>query len=107
MMIHVIAIAVVLQMNNVARAPAADIERAQHVVRELYHDIGVDVSWAATPRPAPSRLIRVVLLTDEAGDLRGRPKAVMGAAVTTELGTNVAYVFYRQIEAHAQQHNVA
>jgi hypothetical protein len=107
MMIHAIAIAVVLQMNNVARAPAADIERAQQVVRGLYHDIGVDVSWEATPRPAPSRLIRVVLVAHEAGDLRGHPNAVMGAAVTTELGTSVAYLFYRQIEAHAQQHNVA
>jgi hypothetical protein len=110
MIIHAIAVAVVLQMNNVGRAPAADLERAQQQVQRLYHDIGVDVSWQ-DERIAPGRrtlrLIRVVLVTEEAGNLRQRLRAVMGAAVTTELGTSIAYVFYRQVQAHAQQYNVS
>jgi hypothetical protein len=109
MIIHAIAIAVVLQMNNVAHAPAGHLERAQQEVIRLYHNIGVDVAWTvpeaahATPPPA----IRVVLVPDEAGNMLRREKPVMGAAVLTELGTSVAYVFYRQIEAQARQYDVS
>ena len=108
MMIHAIAIAVVLQMNNVARAPGADLERAQQEVIRLYRNIGVDVNWAApnAPRAAPPA-IRVVLVPYEAGELGRRPRGVMGAAVITELGTSVAYVFYRQVEAQVRQYDVS
>jgi transcriptional regulator with XRE-family HTH domain len=45
MLIHAIAIAVILQMNNVAQAPTGHLERAQQEVIRLYHNIGVDVAW--------------------------------------------------------------
>jgi len=109
MIIHAIAIAVLLQMNNVARAPEAEIERAQQEVIGLYHKIGVDVAWTRPdpPRPTPPPAIRIVLVPYEAGDMLRREKTVMGAAVLTELGTSVAYVFYRQVEAQARQYGVS
>jgi hypothetical protein len=109
MLIHAIAITVILQMNNIAQAPAGHLERAQQEVIRLYHNIGVDMAWArphaspATPAPA----IRVVLVPDEAGDMLRRGKLVMGAAVLTELGTSVAYIFYRRVEAQARQYDVS
>jgi hypothetical protein len=107
MLIHAIAIAVILQMNNVAQAPAGHLERAQQEVIRLYHNIGVDVAWAGPEAshstPAPD--IRVVLVPYGAGDMSRREKLVMGAAVLTQLGTSVAYIFYRQIEAQARQYD--
>ena len=61
MLIHAIAIAVTLQMNNVAQAPTGHLERAQQEVIRLYHNIGVDVAWTgsdaarATPAARHSR----------------------------------------------------
>ena len=105
MLIHAIAIAVILQMNNVARAPAAHLERAQQEVIRLYHSIGVDVTWARpdAPRATLAPDIRVVLVPYEPGDMSRRERPVMGAAVLTKLGTSVAYIFYRQVEAQARQ----
>jgi hypothetical protein len=107
MLIHAIAIAVILQMNNIARAPAGHLERAQQEVVRLYHNIGVDVAWAgADPsRATPPPDIRVVLVPYEAGDMLRREKQVMGAAVLTKMGTSVAYIFYRQVEAQARQYD--
>jgi hypothetical protein len=109
MMIHAIAIAVVLQMNNVGGAPGADLYRAQREVIRLYHEIGVDVTWIAAdaPRSAAPPAVRVVLVPSEGGDLRGRQKPVMGAAVVTDQGTSVAYVYYRQVETQARRHEVS
>lgn len=109
MIIHAIAIAVVLQMNNIAQAPTGHVWRAQQEVMRLYHNIGVDVAWigpdAAPAAPAPA--IRIVLVPYETGDMLRREKPVMGAAVLTELGTSVAYIFYRQVEAQARQYDVS
>src|SRR5262249_28372815 len=95
MLIHAIAVVVILQMNNVARAPTGPLERAQQEVIRLYHNIGVDVAWAgADPsRATPAPDIRVVLVPYEAGDMSRREKLVMGAAVLTKLGTSIAYIF--------------
>ena len=105
MLIHAIAIAVTLQINNVAHVPTGHLERAQQEVIRLYQNIGVEVAWTgpdaarATPRPD----IRVVLVPYGAGDMLHREKLVMGAAVLTKLGTSVAYIFYRQVEAQARR----
>jgi hypothetical protein len=109
MIIHAFAITVLLQMNNVARAPGGELERAQQEVIRLYHKIGVDVAWTApdAPRPTLPPAIRVVLVPYEAGDMLRREKTVMGAAVLTELGTSVAYVFYHQVEAQARHYGVS
>ena len=106
MIIHAIAIAVVLQMNNIAHAPAGHLERSQQEVIRLYHNIDVEVVWTG-PDAAPAPAIRVVLLAYEAGDMVRRDNPVMGAAVLTDLGTSVAYVFYRQVEAQARQYDVS
>ena len=107
MLIHAIAMTVILQMNNVAQAPSAPLERAQLEVIRLYHNIGVDVAWtgpdASRATPAPD--IRVVLVPYGAGDMLHREKLVMGAAVLTKLGTSIAYIFYRQVEAQARQYD--
>jgi hypothetical protein len=107
MLIHAIAIAVTLQMNNVAQVPTGHLERAQQEVSRLYHNIGVDVGWtvpdASRATPAPD--IRVVLVPSGAGDMLHREKLVMGAAVLTKLRTSVAYIFYRQVEAQARQYD--
>jgi len=107
MLIHAIAVAVILQMNNVARAPTGHLERAQQEVIRLYHNIGVELAWAgADPsRATPAPDIRVVLVPYEAGDMSRREKLVMGAAVLTKLGTRVAYIFYHQVEAQARQYD--
>jgi hypothetical protein len=109
MMIYAIAMAVVLQINNVVGAPGANLERAQQEVTRLYSGIGVDVTWISSnaPHAASQRAIRVVLVPDEGGDLRHRDRPVMGAAVVTDQGTGVAYVFYRQIESQARQYDVS
>jgi hypothetical protein len=107
MLIHAIAITVILQMNNVAQAPAGHLERAQQEVIRLYHNIGVDVAWAAAnaspATPAPD--IRVVLVPYGVGDMSRRARLVMGAAVLTKLGNSVAYIFYPQVEAQARQYD--
>jgi hypothetical protein len=109
MMMYAIALAVVLQINNVVGAPGANLERAQQEVTRLYRRIGVDVTWIASdaPHAAARRAIRVVLVADEAGDLRRRQTPVMGSAVVTDQGTQIAYVYYRQIESQARQYDLS
>jgi hypothetical protein len=109
MTIYAIAIAVVLQINNVAGVPETDLDRARHEVTRLYHDIGVDVTWtsADAPRAAAPPTVRIVIVPFEGGNLQHREKPVMGAAVITDQGTSVAYVYYRQVKSQAIQHQVA
>ena len=105
MLIHAITVAVILQMNNVAQAPTGHLERAQQEVIRLYHGIGVDVAWAGPDASRATPDIRVVLVPSEPGDMSRRERLVMGAAVLTKLGTSVAYIFYRQVEAQARQYD--
>src|SRR5438270_13908430 len=105
MMIPMIAAAVVLQITNLAHAPAADVAGASREVTRLYRDIGVDVSWAeAEPHASESTVIRIVLIPYETGGLQRSRQAVMGAAVRTPHGTSIAYVFYRQVLGQAADH---
>jgi hypothetical protein len=109
MTIYAMALAVVLQINNVVGVPRGTLERAQQEVARLYRGIGVDVTWRSSEAPHASaeRIIRVVLVPAEGGDLRHREKPVMGAAVVTDQGTQIAYVYYRQIESQARQYDVS
>jgi len=107
MIIHAIAINIVLQMNNVAGAPGPELERAQQEVVRLYRDIGVDVTWSTSTRQEIAPTVRVVLVPSETGDLRGRSNPVMGAAVVTDRGTGVAYIFYQQVGAQARQYDAS
>lgn len=109
MIIHAIAVAVVLQINNVVGVPGLNLERAQQEVTRLYRGIDVDVAWISSdaPHAAAQRAIRVVLVASEGGDLLHRPSSVMGAAVVTDQGTRIAYVFYRRIESQSRQYDVS
>src|SRR5258708_28266283 len=109
MMIDAMAIAVVLQIHSVAGVSGADFYRAQQEVSRLYHDSGVDVTWTCpdTPRAAAPPAVRIVIVPHEGGNLRRHAAPVMGAAVVTDEGTSIAYVFYRQVESQARQHQVS
>jgi hypothetical protein len=107
-MVHAIALAVVLQVANLAGVPPSTIEQAQAEVARVYREIGVDLEWsrASSPRADRSPAIRVVLIAYETGELQRRTQTVMGAAVRTTFGTGVAYVFYRRVESEAARYAV-
>jgi hypothetical protein len=52
-------------------------------------------------------MIRVVLIPYETGELQRRPRTVMGAAIRTDRGTRIAYVFSRQVEKQAGRYGVS
>ncbi len=108
-MLPAIALAVVVQLSNVANVPASVVRPAQVEVTRLYRDIGVDIEWTAREQtPRGDRLnVRVVLLAYEGGALHRRSMTVMGAAVRTAEDTAVAYVFYRRVETEAARYAVS
>lgn len=108
-MIPAFTVAVVLQISNAAGVPAPIVEHAQSEVVRLYRDVGVDVCWWQTRgcRDNDARVVRVVLVERESGELQRQPHRVMGAAVRTAEGTEIAYVFYRRVESEAIQHDVS
>jgi hypothetical protein len=107
-MVHTIALAVILQLSNIARVPATTIADAQAEVTHLYRDIGVDVEWTrhGVARGDSRPTILVVMIERESGALRGHRDTVMGAAVRTAAGTGAAYVFYERVESAAAQFDV-
>lgn len=106
-MIHALVFSVVLQFVNVARVPDATLERAQREVAAIYRSAGVDIEWADADGPLDRPVVRVVLELEERGSLRQRPNAIMGVAVRAAQGSRVAYVFYRQVERLAAEHDVS
>jgi len=108
-MVHAIALSLVLQLSNAADVPAPIVTKAQAEVVRVYRDIGVDIEWSASGvvHGNSSRAIHVILVPYETGDLRHRPQTVMGAAIRTARGTQVAYVFYRRVAAEAAQYDVS
>lgn len=107
-MVHAVALVVFLQLANVGGVPASTVEYAQTEAVRLYRDIGVDLEWSRTGLAPADRAstIRIVLMAYETGGLQQRSDTVMGAALRTTLGTGVAYVFYRRVEAEAARHSV-
>jgi hypothetical protein len=104
-MIHAVALTILLNVVNVADAPRSIVTRAQDEVIRLYRDIGVEIAFegpqiAAGAGPA----MPVVIVPYESGWLQRQPKTVMGAAIRTERGLGVAYVFYRRVEREARQY---
>jgi len=105
-MVHAIALAVVLHLSNAAGVPPPIVAKAEIEVTRVYRDIGVDIEWSRLRSLAgdePSS-IHIILIPYETGDLQQRPKTVMGAAIRTEQGTKMAYVFYRRVESEAAQY---
>jgi hypothetical protein len=108
-MVHAIALSLVLHLSNAAGVPAPILAKAQAEVVRVYRDIGVDVEWSPRSTSGLARMaaIHVIVLPYETGDLRQRPNTVMGAAIRTTQGTQVAYVFYRRIESESAQYAVS
>jgi hypothetical protein len=102
-MLHAIALSIVLHMSNAAGVPGPALEDAQREVVRLFRDIGVEMEWhrPATAYSADTDMIRVILVPYETGDLQWRSRIVMGAAIRTEQGTKLAYIFSRQVERQA------
>jgi hypothetical protein len=106
-MLQAVSLAVVLQLANLAGAPAPLVAAAQAEVARVYSEIGVSVRWDQTGSVTDTRTIHVVLLPFETGDLRHYADAVMGAAVRTSEGTGIAYIYYGRVQQMAAQHDVA
>jgi hypothetical protein len=105
-MTSTIALAIILNLTNAGGAPASVVGRAQTEVVRLFRSIDVDVEWSRSSRSivedAPH--IHVVIAPYESGFLQLRPHTVMGAAIYTDNGTALAYVYYRRVQSEARQY---
>ena len=104
-MTHFFAAALVLQLHNFAGVPTSIVGSAASELTRLYADIGVHLEWrdAATAGSEPD-VIHVILLPNETGDLRRAADTVLGAAVSINDRTHVAYIFYRRLRAEADRY---
>ncbi len=104
-MLQILALAVTLQIHNLAGAPPQVVRDAAREVARVYAGIDVQVDWievgASERDPA---VVHVILVRDETGDLRRARDTVIGATVWTTAGTPIVYVFYRSVEAISVRH---
>ena len=98
----VLAVIVSLRLFNISTASPATIEQAQRAVAQIYAAIGVAVEWNAD-RSALLLIVR----NEEPGDLRRAAQPILGAAIHTEAGSPVAYVFYRRAVSEADRHGIS
>jgi hypothetical protein len=107
-MLHILAVAVAIQIHNLAGAPPLVVRDALREVARVYAEIDVQVDWidvlAAERDPAA---VHVILIGDETGDLRRARHTVLGATVWTTAGTPVVYVFYRRVQAISAKYTSA
>jgi len=103
-MIQILSLAITLTLTNVSGAPRSTVERAQTEVARLFRAIGVDVAWGRRSSMTDPAAIHVVLTPFESGFLERRLRPVMGAAIETDGGLAIAYVFYRRVEVEARQY---
>ncbi|HJZ71356.1 MAG TPA: hypothetical protein VKE51_06420 [Vicinamibacterales bacterium] len=103
-MTHILAAALVLQLHNLAGAPTSAVGSAASELTRLYADIGVRLEWRDATTPGGADMIHVILLPNETGDLRRAADTVMGAAVSINDRTHVAYIFYRRLRAEADRY---
>jgi len=101
-MIHAAVLTILLNVVNVAGAPRSVVARAQDEVVRLYQEIGVDINFSDAAGAVPA--MHVVVAPYESGWLQRRPHTVMGAAIRTEQGLGVAYVFYWRVVGEARQY---
>jgi hypothetical protein len=106
---HILVVALVLQLHNLAGAPPAVVDQAASELARVYDELEVRVEWdrIAAARVADREIVRVVLLARETGDLRSVADTVMGAAVRTPNDTRVVYVFYDRVRAEAERYGVS
>jgi hypothetical protein len=107
-MLHMLSLALVLELHNFAGAAPAIVLDAEREVTRVYQDIGVRVDWDhAAARGAGGAALQMILVARESGALRHTRDQVMGAATWTPTGTPAVYVFYRRVEAEAARHSVS
>jgi len=99
-MLQVLAVAIVIQINNLAGAPPPVVRDAVREVTRVYAAIDVRVESidadAAVRDPA---VVHVIVIGDETGALRRARDTVMGATIWTAARTPIVYLFYRRVEA--------
>jgi len=105
-MLHILAVAVAIQIHNLAGAPPPVVLDAAREVARVYAEIDVQVDWIDAQEHDPT-VVHVILISDETGDLRRARHTVMGATVWTTAGTPVVYVFYRRVQAIAARYTSA
>jgi len=107
-MLHLLSLALVLELHNFAGAAPAIVHGAEREVTRVYQDIGVRVDWdRAAARGTGQPALQIILVAHEAGVLRRTHDQIMGAATWTPTGTPVVYVFYRRVEAEAARYSVS
>ena len=106
-MTHILAAALILQLNNLAGAPPPVVFAAAAEVARMYTAIGVPIAWGDARTASDRDLVRVIVLPFETGDLRSAPDTVMGAAVVVGDGTRVAYVYYRRVRSEAERYGAS
>jgi len=99
-MLQMLAVAIVIQINNLAGAPPPVVRDAVREVTRVYAAIDVRVESieadAAVRDPA---VVHVIVIGDETGALRRARDTVMGATIWTTARTPIVYLFYRRVEA--------
>jgi len=105
-MLHILAVAVAIQIHNLAGAPPPVVLDAAREVARVYAEIDVQVDWIDAQEHDPT-VVHVILISDETGDLRRARHTVMGATVWTTAGTPVVYVFYRRVQAISAKYSAA
>ena len=107
-MLHILSIALVLQLHDFAGTPPSVIQNAERELTRVYDAIGVHVEWDNAAQHAnEGAALHVILVAHEEGDLRRTRESVMAATLRTAKGTPVVYVFYRRVEAEASRYAVS
>ncbi len=107
-MLHMLTLALVLDLHNFAGAPPAIVHDAEREVTRVYQEIGVRVEWDhAVARGSGQTALQIILVAHESGVLRRTRDQIMGAATWTPTGTPAVYVFYRRVEDEAVRYSVS
>lgn len=84
------------------------MREAQQAVADILADIDVTVDWnqASGATAGGSHVFRLTMLPYEGGALRSHDGPVMGTATRTDMGTGIAWVYYRRVLEEADRHLV-
>jgi hypothetical protein len=107
-MSSILHLAVMLQLANFSSAPPATIADGVAELSRAYPQLDISLERrTANARASGDAGIRVVVLHDATGALRHSDKSAMGAAVRTEGGVRVVYVFFDRVRAEAERYGVS
>lgn len=107
MLVPALALALIVQVVDLAHVPPPVVREAKAAVADILRDLDVDIEWApASDAARGPNVIRVTILSYETGALRAHERAVMGSASRTAFGTAVAWVYYQRVVEEADSHVV-